>query len=72
MKSIEKLNKEAVELRANIGKIANFLSEELTSPKDTDEIDRTMLTIQLSYMSNYLETLEKRIEYYSLLESLKF
>ena len=72
MKSIEKLNKEAVDLRANIGKIANFLSEELTSQKDTDEIDRTMLTVQLSYMSNYLETLEKRIEYYSLLESLKF
>ena len=63
MKSIEKLNKEAVELRANIVKITNFLSEELTSPNDTDEIDRAMLTVQLSYMSNYLETLEKRIEY---------
>lgn len=72
MKLIEKLNKEAVELRANIGKIVNFLSEEITSPKDTNEIDRTMLTVQLSYMQNYLEILEKRIEYYSLLESLKF
>ena len=72
MKLIEKLNKEAVELRTNIGKIVNFLSEEITSPKDTDELGRTMLTVQLSYMQNYLEILEKRIEYYSLLESLKF
>lgn len=72
MESIEKLNKEAVELRANIDKITNFLSDETTSPKDTCKLDRTMLTVQLSYMQNYLEILEKRIEYYSVLESLKF
>lgn len=63
MNHIERMEVELKELKEKYEKGAEFLNIETECPKFTDEIQRQQLFLQLSYMENYVEVLEARIEY---------
>lgn len=63
MKHIERMEVELKELKEKIEKGWEFLNREIDSPKFLDEQQRHGLHLQLMYMGNYAEVLEKRIAY---------
>lgn len=63
MEHIKRMENELVELKEKIEKGWEFLNKEMDKPKFTDEQQRHGLHLQLMYMGNYAEILEKRISY---------
>lgn len=63
MPHIERMKSESRELEEKIQNGTKFLNSENECPKFTNETQRQLLAIQLSYMVNYAETLKARIKY---------
>lgn len=63
MEHIKRMEVELKELKEKYEKGVEFLNVEVECPKFTDEIQRQHLYLQLSYMENYIEVLEIRINY---------
>ena len=59
---IRRMEKEYEELEEKGIKLQEFLEKEMKEPKFTNEKQRLLLGIQMTYMKNYLMVLEERIE----------
>lgn len=60
---IERMKVELKELQEKIGKLENFLNKEREQKQFTNEDQRFLLGMQLTYMQRYKDILEARIEY---------
>jgi predicted RNase H-like nuclease (RuvC/YqgF family) len=59
--NIEKMRDELEELQDKVNDLNEFLEKEMERPKLTNESERVLIALQVSYMEHYRYFLERRI-----------